>query len=327
MAIHFGLRHFALAAAAIAFATAAEAAVSASPAASLGPEAALVEPSGGFVGRLALEPQKGRIGTPVTVTGSGLPADKTFDLVWHTSTARWKVADAEYHGREYTPVGYVVAKVTTDGAGAFSASFDTPDDFGFWHDITVQDSDRVVTQAAFYVEMTVDISPKSGPVGTPITVDVKGIGSQQLQNSWLLLYDNKYTGWMSSVNTGGSAHFTIPAVGQPGTHVLEVLHGDFTFPYRNMQQSPEPDRPTFPFRSRSRKAIPCFRRRRRCRRRPACVGCLRRAISSPSRNSPEWVSRSRSAVRASRRARATSSTGRRSPATASAAAAGRKATA
>ena len=74
---------------------------------------------------------------------------------------------------------------------------------------------------------------------------MKGIGSQQLENSWLLLYDNRYTGWMSSVNTGGSAEFTIPAAGRPGTHVLEVLHGDFTFPYRNMQQSPEPDRPRF----------------------------------------------------------------------------------
>ncbi len=27
--------------------------------------------------------------------------------------------------------------------------------------------------------------------------------------------------------------------------MLEVLHGDFTFPYRNMQQSPAPDRPQF----------------------------------------------------------------------------------
>ncbi len=26
-------------------------------------------------------------------------------------------------------------------------------------------------------------------------------------------------------------------------HILEVLHGELTFPYRNMQQNPEPDRP------------------------------------------------------------------------------------
>jgi hypothetical protein len=38
---------------------------------------------------------------------------------------------------------------------------------------------------------------------------------------------------------------TIPATGGPGRHVLEVIHSDFTFPYRNKQQSPSPDRPQF----------------------------------------------------------------------------------
>ena len=244
MCIGVGVRSLFVIASLAAATTGAEAA-NALPAAAFGPEAQLVEPAGGFVGRLALSPEHGTIGTPVTVTGSGLPAGQEFDLVWRTVTAEWLVENAEYHGRKYTPVGYVISKVSTDANGAFTATFDAPDDFGFWHDITVQDADRIVTQAAFKVDMTVDISPKSGPVGTPITVDVKGIGSEQLQNSWLLLYDNKYTGWMSSVTTGGSAHFTIPAVGGEGTHVIEVLHGDFTFPYRNMQQSPEPDRPRF----------------------------------------------------------------------------------
>jgi len=89
----------------------------------------------------------------------------------------------------------------------------------------------------------VEISPKSGPVGTPITVEVKGIGWRSLVNSWDLLYDNNFTGWISSVTTHGSARFTIPATGGPGVHILQVLHGELTFPYRNMQQSPEPDRP------------------------------------------------------------------------------------
>ena len=37
----------------------------------------------------------------------------------------------------------------------------------------------------------------------------------------------------------------IPATGHVGDHVIEVLHGQFGFPYRNQEQSPEPDRPRF----------------------------------------------------------------------------------
>lgn len=233
------------AAAAILAFTIPQAWAAAMPASQLGSTVTLTKPSSGFVGKLDLSPNRGPAGTPVIVTGSGLPAGQELDLVWRTVTAEWKVTETEYHGRQYTPVGYRIAKVKTDADGGFTAGFDAPDDFGFYHDVTVQQADRTLIQAAFYVEMTVEISPQSGPPGTPITVDVKGIGSQQLQNSWLLLYDNAYTGWMPSVRGGGSAHFTIPATGRPGNHVLEVLHGDFTFPYRNMQQSPEPDRPRF----------------------------------------------------------------------------------
>lgn len=211
----------------------------------LGPPAQLVEPSGGYVGSLDLQPHTGPIGTAVTVQGKGLPANQEFDLVWRTVKGHWNASNGEYRGRTYEPAGYVIAKVTSDADGSFTAKFNAPDDFGFWHDVTVQQGDRLYTKAAFNIEMTVDISPKSGPVGTPITVDVKGIGWKKLQNSWLMLYDNKFTGWMSSVNNAGSAHFTIPAAGKPGVHLLEVLHGGFTFPYRNMQQSPEPNRPTF----------------------------------------------------------------------------------
>src|SRR5262249_54474511 len=91
--------------------------------------------------------------------------------------------------------------------------------------------------------------PESGPVGTPITVEVKGVGWRHLQNSYTLLYDNNFTGWISTVTTGGSATFTIPATGKPGLHVLELLHADFTFAYRNMQQPPEPDRRKFALQS------------------------------------------------------------------------------
>ena len=209
----------------------------------LGPEVAIGEPSGGYVGRLIVAPEHGPTGTPVTVTAEGLPAGEEFQLVWRTVDGAWKVTDAEYHGREYRAVTYEIARVRTDQAGRLSANFVVPEDFGFMHDIVLQQSGHLFTQTGFSIDMTVEISPKSGPVGTPIAVEVKGVGWRSLVNSWDLLYDNNFTGWISSVTTHGSARFAIPATGGRGVHILEVLHGELTFPYRNMQQSPEPDRP------------------------------------------------------------------------------------
>ena len=159
---------------------------------------------------------------------------------------RWKVTIAEYHGREFTPVAYRIATVKSDKAGRISASFVAPEDFGFFHDIVVQQGTRLLTQTAFNLDMTARIvGPTSGPIGTPIEVEVQGIGWRELEGSWVLLYDNKYTGFMSAITTGGTARFNVPATGHVGTHILEILHTDFGSPYRNTQQSPVPDRPQF----------------------------------------------------------------------------------
>ena len=192
-----------------------------------------------------MSPEHGAPGAPVKVTAEGLPADTNFQLVWRTVKGSWKVADAKYHGREYTPVAFELAAVKTDAAGKLVATFTVPEDFGFLHDVVLQQGERLFTQAGFSIDMKVSASPTSGPMGTPITVEVKGIGWRPLENSWMLLYDNHFTGWISAVTTVGKARFTIPAIGSPGLHVIEILHGEFTFPYRNMEQSPEADRPHF----------------------------------------------------------------------------------
>jgi hypothetical protein len=216
-------------------------------AAALGPQVTIGEPANGYVGRLVASPSHGPAGTPVTLSAEGLPPRQEFQLVWSTAVGEWQVADAEYHGREFTPVAYEIAKATSDGAGSLTAHFIAPEDYGFLHDIVLQRGSRLFTQTGFNLDMTVEISPKSGPPGTPITISVKGIGYRSLYNSWDVVYDNNFTGWMSSVTTAGSAHFTIPATGSPGVHIIEVLHGELTVPYRNPEQNPAPGRPRFEF--------------------------------------------------------------------------------
>jgi hypothetical protein len=215
----------------------------AAPASAFGPEVPIAEPRDGFVGSLDAVPDHGPAGTPITITAAKLPPNQEFQLIWRTVNGHWKVTESEYHGREYQQAAYQIAKVKSDAEGRLTAKIVAPEDFGWVHDIVLQQPDRMFTQVGFSLDMTVDISPKSGPVGTPITVTVKGIGWRSLFNSWELLYDNHFTGWMSSITTHGQASFTIPATGTPGTHILEVIHGELTFPYRNMQQNPEPDRP------------------------------------------------------------------------------------
>jgi len=126
----------------------------------------------GFVGRMTVSPEHDPAGTRVCVVAEEVPADTDFQLVWRTVKGSWKVAGAEYHGREYQPVAYEIATVRTDAAGKVAAVFTVPEDFGFVHDIVLQRAERLFIQAGFTVDMTVRLLPENGPVGTPITVEV-----------------------------------------------------------------------------------------------------------------------------------------------------------
>src|SRR5690348_3212909 len=134
-----------------------ERALAAPRASELGPEVALTEPSNGYVGHLKVSPAHGPVGTPLTVTGENFPPEQEVELVWRTVKGSWKVTIAEYFGREFTPTAYRIAKVKSDAAGRISASFVAPEDFGFEHDVVVQQGDRLPTQTAFALDQTAKI--------------------------------------------------------------------------------------------------------------------------------------------------------------------------
>src|SRR5262249_52950054 len=137
---------------ALALATNTRPAQATSAAAELGPEATLAEPSGGYVGRMKVTPEHGPAGTPLTITAEGLPAAQEVELVWRTVKGSWKVSNAEYHGRDYAPVAYRIATLKTDQAGRASATFTAPEDYGFIHDIVLQQGGRLFTQAGFNLD-------------------------------------------------------------------------------------------------------------------------------------------------------------------------------
>lgn len=201
-----------------------------------------------YAGKIVLEPDHGSIGSQVRAMGSGFSAGAQLELAWQGFSGSWKLDAtdlANYKGREYKEELLALGSMKADGSGSFTTTFTVPDGFGFAHDVRVLEGGALRNQAPFKVDMHVSISPLSGPPGTPITIDVEGIGVSGLTRSWVVTYDNHFTGWLSSVTTNGHARAVIPATGGPGRHVLKIWHGSFTFPYLNPQQSPDPTRPTF----------------------------------------------------------------------------------
>lgn len=199
-----------------------------------------------YTGSLTVTPDTGPIGTPFTVTGSGLPANTTLQLTWGTDNATW-VADVEpntvnYLGDKYTPVTVNLATVTTNASGGFTYATKAPTDFGGTHDIyAVQDpgaSDAAaVAHGGFELTRLLTISPHSGPVGTPITITYTSLGASLYAGGAAVLYDNHYVGAMEGHWTRGTATATIRASGAVGVHFIQV--GDaISNLYMNIVQSP-----------------------------------------------------------------------------------------
>jgi len=194
-----------------------------------------------IVGKFSLDPARGPWDTPVTATASGLRPATRYDLVWTTGKVGWKLSEdrSKFLGRDARTIQTPLQSVTTDAAGAFKVTFAVPRGFGYAHDVVVVDAENVIrNKSLFDVDMVTTITPTSGPVGTPITIEVKGIGYQAYQNSFQLAYDNAYTGWVSSLTTDGYAKFVIPATGAPGTHIITLGHSEFGAPYLNPNQQP-----------------------------------------------------------------------------------------
>ena len=212
------------------------------------PAATATAPAVHYVGSLTLSPDHGTAGTTVIVQAQGLPASTPLSVVWKTANGSWVLTGAQHEifsGRSFATVMKPMGTATSDAAGNFSLSFQAPQDFGFAHDVIVQtQAGDVVNKGSFTLLPQFSISPTSGPAGTPITVTLDGVGYQYLYNSWFLEYDNKFTGWLSSVTTHGLAVAVVPATGAPGPHSLTSIEGAFTYPYINTQQSPAP-KPTF----------------------------------------------------------------------------------
>jgi hypothetical protein len=209
-----------------------------------GPAAPAAQPAANM-SILDVIPKEGVAGTPMTISGSGLPAGKPVTITWSTAKVTWEV-DPRVDSVDYlgtAPVeklNVVLATATTSSSGSFSVSVKAPEDFGGPHEIAaVVEGVEVGGGALFTTNRSATISPRKGPIGTPITITYHGLGSSLFEGGASLTYDNHFTGDLTAYWTRGTAQFKIRASGPVGRHTIGI-YDSITFSYLNIQQSPIP---------------------------------------------------------------------------------------
>ena len=189
---------------------------------------------------LQVTPSQVVIGDAITITGKGLPGNTPVTLTWSTSDATW-VADVQpntvnYMGTAYTKYNVVIATISTDALGSFAYKTKVPSDFGGVHDIYAVNENVALAHGGLQMARTLTISPKSGPIGTPITITYTGLGPTLYAAGSALYYDGKYTGSMQARWTRGTATTTILATGAVGKHYIQANEA-ISFSYLNVMHA------------------------------------------------------------------------------------------
>jgi hypothetical protein len=165
------------------------------------------------------------------------------ELTRSTADVTW-VLDPEadtvnYLGRAETKFAVVLATATTDRSGHFSVVLKAPRDWGGVHDIYAVIGGLEDAHGGFIILRSLTVSPRRGPIGTPITITYSGLGASEYEGGGSLLWDNHFVGEMMANWTRGVAQVTIRASGPVGPHIVEV--GDAVdFLYLNLPQSTLP---------------------------------------------------------------------------------------
>jgi hypothetical protein len=198
------------------------------------------------------------VGVSVRASASGLPAGKSAELVWGTAEGGWVIEDYyHFRGKKFDASRTSLGRFPVDANGHLDARFTIPEDYGGMHEVVALIDGQVVAQKGLEVTQSFEMSPSSGPIGTPIEIKVKGLGFRVMDSTWVVNWDNGLVGFVSAVSSKGSAVARFRAAGPAGAHVVHVLSGFQGQGYLNHEQAPNSylPRPHFTFRTTSDKPV------------------------------------------------------------------------
>jgi hypothetical protein len=179
---------------------------------------------------LNIRPSQGPVLTRASLKGSGLPANARVSVVWETQ------AGNRVSGGGFAPQDKEITALTVGADGRLDMPLTVPDDLGGLHAISVRNGDKTLARTHFVIETSVvGISPTSGPVGTPVSIHLKGVGWTDYDNIYVVTYDNAYMGYACGFNSQGDVVVNFTAAGSPGVHLIDFYPGIYQGPEGGQQ--------------------------------------------------------------------------------------------
>jgi hypothetical protein len=203
------------------------------------------------ISKLELAYDRPVVGANVRAWADGLPAGSIVDLKWETVAGTWLIEnDYYFRGRKFSETSVSLGKFPVDPNGRLDVVFQIPEDYGGVHDVVATIDGKPVAQNGIEVTQSFEMTPLSGPVGTPIELRVKGLGWRTMENTWVVNWDNNVVGFVTAVSTKGSAVARFRAAGSAGDHPVKIYTGWQGQSYLNFEQAPNAylPRPEFTFR-------------------------------------------------------------------------------
>jgi hypothetical protein len=173
---------------------------------------------------------QGPVGSRTTLRAEGFPRNASLQLAWQTYVG------SRVSGNGFEPQEKEFGTVTVGNDGRIDTPITVPDDLGGLHGLALRDGSKTLARLFFVIETSiVSISPTSGPVGTPVTIHLKGVGWTEYDNIYIATYDNAYMGYACGFNSQGDVVINFHATGSPGQHIIDLYPGIYQGPSTETQ--------------------------------------------------------------------------------------------
>jgi hypothetical protein len=181
-------------------------------------------------GSLSITPAQGPVKTRAVLKGRGFPANASVSLLWGTQVG------SRVSGNGFAPQEHPLTTLTIGADGRLEAPLVIPDDLGGLHTLSIRSGDKTLARAFFAIETSIaSMSPTSGPVGTPVTIHLKGVGWTDVDNIYVATYDNAYMGYACGFNSQGDVVINFTAAGSVGRHLIDLYPGIYQGPDKDQQ--------------------------------------------------------------------------------------------